>query len=216
MNPEATVFVVDDEPDIQRSVAWLLESVGLRVEAFGSADAFFAAYRPERAGCLLLDVRLRGGSGFDVLTRLGGGEAPLPVIMMTAYGDFDTAVRALKAGAADIFEKPFREQELLDRIGHAIAADGVRRAARGGQRAVRESLKRLTPRERAVFERLTAGMTSKAIAAELRLSVRTVDHYRMCILRKMGATSTPQAMGMVLQAGAQAAARRPEAGHTVG
>lgn len=203
MRADATVFVVDDEPDIRRSLCWLVESIGLRAEPFASAREFLDTYDAERAGCLLLDVRLRGGSGFDLLAQLGGRETPLPVIMMTAYGDFLTAVRALKGGATDIFEKPFNDQEVLDRIGQAIASDRTTRQARAQRAIVWSRLKLLTPRERTVLDLLTAGKNSKVIAGELNLGMRTVEHYRTRVLRKMEVASTPQLVGMVLQASNQ-------------
>ena len=194
------MFIVDDDPDVRRTLGWLVESIGLRVATFGSAPEFLDAYEPSQPGCLLLDVRLRGMSGFDLLERLGGREAPLPVVMMTAYGDFDTAVRALKGGAADIFEKPFSDQDVLDRISQAIASDRTARQARAERMMVTARLKLLTPRERVVLDLLTAGKTSKAIAEELSVSVRTVETHRANVLQKMEATSTAQVVAMVLLA----------------
>jgi len=200
---EPTVFVVDDDPDVRKTLAWLVESIGLRAETFASAAEFLDAYDPARAGCLLLDVRLRGMSGYDLLERLGGRQAPLPVIMMTAYGDFSTAVRALRGGASDIFEKPFNDQEVLERITQAIASNRAAREARAGQATVGARLALLTPRERGVLELLMVGKTSKAIAAEFGLSVRTVESHRTSIQQKMGTSSTAQLVSMVLLARAR-------------
>lgn len=195
-----TVFVVDDDADFRQTLAWLIESAGLSVETLPSGEAFLDAYDPSRPGCLVLDVRMRGMSGLELLERLGGASAPLPVIMMTGYGDFHVAVRALKGGALDIFRKPFDDFEVVERIRQAIASDHEIRAARGHRAMVEERLHLLSPRERAVLELLVAGRSSKEIAQELDTSVRTAESHRASVMRKMGVDSTPKLVRMVLLA----------------
>jgi len=197
---EPTVFVVDDDRDFRRTLGWLVQSIGLRVETFESAAGFLAAYTPDRPGVLVLDVRLHGMSGLELLERLGGAEAPLPIIMMTGYGDFQMAVRALKGGAMDIFQKPFDDQEVLERIRQAIESDSETRRARSARTAVQARLKTLTPRERAVLELLIAGKTSKEIAVDLDLSVRTVESHRAHIMEKMDVDTATKLVATVLQA----------------
>jgi FixJ family two-component response regulator len=197
---EPTVFVVDDDRDLRRTLGWLVQSIGLRVETFESAAGFLAAYTPERPGVLVLDVRLHGMSGLELLERLGGADAPLPIIMMTGYGDFQMAVRALKGGAIDIFQKPFDDQEVLERIRQAIESDSETRRARSAKTSVQARLKTLTPRERAVLELLIAGKTSKEIAVDLDLSVRTVESHRAHIMEKMDVDTATKLVATVLQA----------------
>ena len=198
-NPsEATAFIVDDDPDFLTALALMLTSTGLRVETFPGALEFLAAYTPERPGCLITDVRLRGMSGLTLLERLGGRDAPLPVILVTGYGDFGMAVRAFKAGATDIFQKPFDDQEVIDRVWQSIRDDKATRSARTERAEFRARLKLLTPRERAVLELLVSGQASKGIAAELGLSVRTVESHRARILEKLGVESATQVVRLAL------------------
>lgn len=197
---EPTVFIVDDDPDFLTALALMLESTGLHVETFPGAQEFLSAYTPDRPGCLVTDVRLRGMSGLDLLERLGGKDAPLPVILVTGYGDFQMAVRAFKAGATDIFQKPFDDQEVIDRVWQSIRDDKATRSARTERAEVSARLRLLTPRERAVLELLVNGRASKEIAAELTLSVRTVESHRARILEKLGVDSATQVVRMALLA----------------
>ena len=142
---EPTVFIVDDDPDFLTALALMLESTGLRVETFPGAQDFLAAYTPDRPGCLITDVRLRGMSGLTLLERLGGRAAPLPVLLVTGYGDFQMAVRAFKEGATDIFQKPFEDQDVIDRVWQLIRDDKATRTARTEKNEVSARLKLLTP-----------------------------------------------------------------------
>ena len=171
----ATVFVVDDNSGVRRSLRALMESAGLAVETYASGEEFLAAYNPEHPGCLVLDVRLRYGSGLDLQDELRRRKVILPIIVLTGYGDVQTSVRALKAGAFDFLQKPAPPTVLLERIGAAIDFDHQARAAATERAAVSE---RLTPREHEVIELLIAGKPSKEIAAALHVSVRTVERHR--------------------------------------
>jgi len=196
----ATVFVVDDNAGVRKSLRALLESAGLDVETHASGDEFLAAYDPERHGCLLLDVRLRSGSGLDLQDGLRRRKAILPIIVLTGYGDVQTSVRALKAGAFDFLQKPAPPRVLLERIGAAIEFDRQARAAATDRAAVGDRLARLTPREREVMELLTAGRTSREIGLAMGISVRTVEGHRHAVLSKMGVASAAHLVRIALGA----------------
>jgi len=200
MTTAATVFVVDDNVGVRKSLRALLESAGLAVEAYASGEEFLAAYDPERLGCLVLDVRLRYGSGLDVQDELRRRKATLPIIVLTGHGDVSSSVRALKAGAVDFLQKPARPKLLLERIRAAIDSDREARTVTAERTVVMERLAHLTPREREVMELLIAGKTSKEIAAAMNVSVRTVEGHRRVVLSKMHVSSAAQLVRTVLSA----------------
>jgi two-component system response regulator FixJ len=197
---DATVFVVDDNAAVRKSLRALLESAGLVVEAYATAEEFLVAYDPERPGCLVLDVRLRQGSGLDLQDELRRRNAILPIIILTGHGNVQTSVRALKGGAVDFLQKPTPPNLLLERVASAIALDRQARAATTERAAILERLAQLTPREREVMELLVAGRTSKEIAAALRVSVRTVEGHRRIVLSKTKVASAAQLVRVVLSA----------------
>jgi FixJ family two-component response regulator len=196
----ATVFVVDDDPALRTSLETLLGTAGLPAETFESGREFFDAYAPDRPGCLVLDLRLRGESGMDVLDRLRAEHASLPVIMLTAHGDVPTSVHALKGGAIDFLEKPVRPTVLLARIREALELDRSSRETRAAASAVEELAKRLTPRERQIAALLMAGKRSKEIAAALGIGVRTIEGYRARVLDKMKVSSAAELTAVLLRA----------------
>jgi two-component system response regulator FixJ len=198
MTAEATVFVVDDNVGVRKSLRALLESAGFAVETYASAEEFLAAYDPERPGCLVLDMRLRHGSGLDLQDDLRQREAMLPIIVLTGHGNVPTSVRALKAGAVDFLQKPAPPKLLLGRIRAAIDSDRRARMVTTERAVVIERLARLTPREREVMELLVAGKTSKEIAAAMNVSVRTVEGHRRMVLSKMHVTSAAHLVRTVL------------------
>ena len=183
------MFVVDDDPVVRAAVRVAAESVGLAVAAYASSSAFLAGLEPERPGCVLLDVRLPGMSGLDVHAELAARGALWPVIFITGYGDVRTAVQVLRAGALDFLEKPIAGGVLLERIQEAVSLDRVRRAAASRHRELTGRLARLTPREREVLGLIAAGQASKAIAASLTLSRKTVETHRAKLMVKTGAGS---------------------------
>jgi FixJ family two-component response regulator len=189
---EATVFVVDDDRGVRRSLTALGRAHGLRVEVYASADAFLAAYDPARPGCLLLDMRLAAGSGLDLLDELRRRGDALPILVLTGYADVPTSVRAFRGGAVDFLEKPVAPRVLLGRIREALATDRQRRQASEEREAIRRRFSRLTPREREVAQLLVAGRRSKEVAAALGISTRTAEGHRRQILRKMDVTSAVQ------------------------
>jgi FixJ family two-component response regulator len=197
---EATVFVVDDNLGVRKSLRALLESAGLAVETYASGEEFLAAYEPERPGCLVLDVRLRHGNGLDVQDELRRRKTTLPIIVLTGHGNVPTSVRALKAGAVDFLQKPAAPKLLLERIRAAIDSDRQARAVTTERAVVIERLAHLTPREREVTELLIAGKTSKEIAVSMNVSVRTVEGHRRMVLSKMNVSSATQLVRTVLGA----------------
>jgi two-component system, LuxR family, response regulator FixJ len=187
-----TVFVVDDNPGIRKSLQGLIEAAGLAVETYASAAEFLAAFDATRAGCLILDVRLRGQSGLDLQDELRRRNAILPVIVMTGYADVPTTVRAFKGGAVDFVQKPVPPKKLVAQIRLAIEADRRARDAAAASDSVAGHVAQLTPRERQVMELLVVGNSSKEIATALGLSVRTVEGHRREVLRKMDVDSAVQ------------------------
>ena len=195
---DAVVYVVDDHQDMRNSFKWLIESVGIPVEAFASAEEFLAAYRDGLPACLLLDVRMPGMGGMRLLERLRDSGSKLPVIVITGHAEVRMAVQAMKSGAYDFLEKPAAHQLVLERIQDALAADRQRRARMAERAAFREALGQLTQREAEVLDRIVSGEPSKAIALEFGISERTVEKHRENIMRKMGARSLAQLVrGMV-------------------
>jgi two-component system, LuxR family, response regulator FixJ len=195
-----TVFIVDNDLSIRRSLAWLLESVTIRAETFETAEAFLDAYTLDRPGCLVLDVRLPGMSGVALQEELEQRGIKLPLIMITGFADVDTAVRVLKRGAFDFIEKPFTEEVLLDCVRQAIALDAHRRRDGAARERVTSQLARLTARERAVFDQVVLGKPNKVVAIEFGISEKTVEAHRARVMHKLGASSLAELVRMDLQA----------------
>jgi FixJ family two-component response regulator len=200
----ATVFILDDDASMRDSLRWLIQSVGLPVEAYASATDFLAKYDPERSGCLVLDVRMRGMSGLELQEELARRGITIPVIIVTGHADVPMAVRAMKSGALDFLEKPFSDQALLDRIQRAIEIDRNARRSRDERADVLSRLSVLTRREREIVDLLVDGKANKEIAAELGLSTRTVEGHRAHIMDKVGATSFAELVRMTLIARTEA------------
>ena len=197
----ATVFVVDDDPSMRDSLRWLIESVGLNVESFANADAFMEQFTGDAAGCLVLDVRMPGTSGMELLDSLKSRGVDVPIIIISGHGDVPMAVQALKRGALDFLEKPFRDQELLEQIAKAIELDQSRREKAESVSGIRERLEKLTPREREVMELVVAGYANKQVAAKLGLSEKTIEVHRSRVMSKMRAKTLPCLVKMAIAAG---------------
>jgi len=185
----AMVYVVDDDASMRDAVGNLLRSVGLCVETFGSAQEFLAFEMPDVPSCLILDVRLKGQSGLAVQEQMSASQVGLPIVFMTAHGDIAMTVKAMKAGAKDFLAKPFRDQDMLDAVSHALASDEERRMARRCAEDLRRCYESLTGREREVMAFVSAGLMNKQIASEMNLSEITVKIHRGQAMRKMGARS---------------------------
>ena len=198
MNTELTVFVVDDDEEVRDAMKRLMNSVGLTVETFASAEEFLAQFDPARPGCLLLDVRMEGMSGLDLQKRLALEEVQPPIIIITGHGDVPMAVRAVMAGAVDFIEKPFNEQVLLDSVHRAIELDGAHRGRVLQLADISARLDCLTPREREILDLVVAGKRNKVIAGELGISQSTVESHRASVMDKMLAESLSDLMRMML------------------
>ena len=189
MSSEPTVFVVDDDSEVRETLKWLVESVGLKIETFASAQDFLNAYDPARPGCLVTDVRMPGMSGIELQAKLMAEEVTLPIIVVSGYADVPTAVRSMKGGAIDFVEKPFNEQMLLERIQLSILEDARLRQKRSQRDRARSRLNSLTPRERQVMDLVILGRSNKEIARELNISPKTVEVHRSNVMAKMKAQS---------------------------
>ncbi len=181
MTTSPTVFVVDDDQAMRSSVRWLVESIGLHVEEYGSAREFLERGDLTRTGCLVLDIRMPEINGLELLER----DCHLPVIIVTGYADVPSVVRAMKVGALDVLQKPCSDKELLDRIQEAIELDTRIRDKRQQQIGFRQRLAMLTPREREVLDLVVAGRSSKQIAQALAISEKTVEVHRSHIMKKL-------------------------------
>lgn len=193
---QSIVYVVDDDESMRVGLGNLLISVGLRVETFASSAGFLAFPKADVPSCLILDVRLRGESGLTVQEGVSGSDLRMPIVFMTAYGDVSMTVKAMKAGALDFFTKPFREQDMLDAVVHALARDRDRRAADQGLVLLRRSYESLTSREQRVMGYVVAGFLNKQIAAALNVSEVTVKTHRGQVMKKMAARSVPDLVRM--------------------
>ncbi len=182
----AKVHIVDDDEAIRDALSWLLQSRDVQAETWESAEAFLRAWTPAMAGCLLLDIRMEGMTGVELFDRLRDRGCRLPVIFLTGHGDVPIAVSALKKGARDFVEKPFNDNELVDRIIDALAFDAEQRAREAGQASVAARLATLTQRERQVMDLVVAGKLNKVIADDLGISMRTVEVHRAHVFEKMG------------------------------
>ena len=186
---EATAHIVDDDEAIRDALSWLLRSRDVSVRAWESGEAFLAGFSQSTGGCIVLDVRMDGMSGFEVHDQLLGRGCRVPVIFLTGHGDVPQAVAALKKGAFDFIEKPFNDNQLVDRVIEAMRSHEAKRQELEAEASVAACLAQLTPRERQVMERVLAGDYNKSIADALGIAIRTVEVHRARIFEKMGIRS---------------------------
>jgi len=185
----STVYLVDDDDAIRDALGWLMQSRNVAWRGFASAEEFLAAWHaegPAMTGCLLVDIRMGGISGLQLFDLLREEACPLPTLFLTGHGDVPMAVAALKKGAFDFFEKPFNDNDLVNRILEALALDASQRSAQAGQETVNGRLATLSSRERQVMELVLLGRMNKIIADELQISMRTVEVHRARLFEKMG------------------------------
>jgi FixJ family two-component response regulator len=198
MEKPPVVFIVDDDTGVRGSLRVLLKSVGLACTPLASAQEFLKAYDPSQPGCLVLDIRMPGMSGLELQQELNRVGAIVPVIFITGHGDIPMAVEAMQQGAFDFLQKPFRDQDLLDRIQRAIVKDAQLRRSLGEHERIRAHLESLTPREREVLDLMTLGKQNKVIGQELGVSPRTIEIHRARVMEKMNATSVAELVRMML------------------
>jgi len=198
MKKNPVVMVVDDDSGVRNAMRILLKSVGIEATLYASAQEFLASYQPAQPGCLVLDIRMPGMSGLELQQQLNLRGAVIPVIFMTGHGDIPMAVEAMQHGAFDFLQKPFRDQDLLDRIQRAIVKDAELRQSLGEHARIKTHLESLTPREREVLDLMTQGKQNKSIAQDLGVSPRTVEIHRARVMEKMNAQSVAELVRMML------------------
>ncbi len=193
----AIVFVVDDDEAVRDSLKMLLESVDLPCQTFASATEFLENHDPDQHSCLVADIRMPGMSGLDLQEELNRRSSTIPILFITGHGDVPMAVDAMKSGALDFIQKPFRDQDLLDRIHQALEKDEESREDNRELSETRNRIARLTARETEVMHRVVQGQANKVIALDLGVSQRTVEIHRARVMQKMGARSLAELVRMV-------------------
>ena len=196
---KGTIYVVDDDEGVRDSLQWLLEGKDYRVRCFDSAETFLSRYDAREVACLIVDIRMGGMSGLELQDRLIERKSPLPIVFITGHGDVPMAVEAMRAGAVDFLQKPFKDDDLIRRVQKALAQDERLREQLSGLEQIRLRHDSLTPREREIASRLVAGNANKVIAIDLGLSERTVEVHRAHIMQKMEARGLAQLVQLLLR-----------------
>ena len=195
---EQTVYIVEDDEAVRDSLSMLLRSEGLAVQGYERATRFLEDWHPAMQGCMVLDIRMPEMDGMALQDELIERGSTLPIIFVTGHGDVPLAVEAMRKGAVDFIEKPYREDQLMDKIRGALAADAEQQQGREQKRVIEQRLDQLTPREREIMDRMVAGQANKVIAIELDISQRTVEIHRSRVMHKMGTHSLAQLVRMVM------------------
>jgi FixJ family two-component response regulator len=201
MTSGPVIHVIDDDETVRHSLRWLLESLKHDVQTYPSAHEFLSAYDPVQPGCLVLDVRMPDISGLQLQEILAQRQIRIPIILITGHGDISMAVRAMKAGAFDFIEKPFNDQTLLERVQQGLATDARQRREAAQREKISERLGSLTPREVEVLDGVVSGKSNKLIAAELGISIKTVEVHRAHVMDKMSVTSVAELTALCVTAG---------------
>jgi two-component system response regulator FixJ len=200
-SPSPLIHVVDDEASLRRALVFLLESAGWQVAAHDSAEAFLAAWsEPAAPGCLILDIRMPMMSGLELQRILNERGIHLPVIFLTGHADVSIAVQAMKHGACELIEKPFKDQTLLDAVGQAARNDLARRDEASTRQALRSRLDKLSPRELEVARLIVEGLPNKTVGQRLDISERTVQVHRLHVMEKLGIHSAAELTQIILKA----------------
>ncbi len=195
---QQTVYVVEDDEAVRDSLELLLKSDGKQVKPYPSATDFLGDYSEEMAGCIVLDIRMPGMDGMELQKKLNARHCLLPIIFVTGHGDVPLAVDAMKEGAVDFIQKPYREEALLEKIDAALEQDREQRKTLSERQEIVRKIRTLTPRETEIMERMIGGQANKVIAIELDISQRTVEIHRSRVMHKMGTHSLAHLVRMVL------------------
>lgn len=198
---DATIFIVDDDPSVRKSLLRLVRSAGWQGEAFTSAKEFLAQAAFSRTGCVILDVRMPGMTGPELRDLMAAQDISLPVIFLTGHGDIPTGVEAMKKGAVDFLQKPVNDEVLLQALQHAVERHAAARTHRQELGRIQVRLQRLTPREREVLEYVIGGCLNKQIAADLEITEKTVKVHRGFVMHKMEVTSVAELVRQCQTAG---------------
>lgn len=200
-NVNSKVYIVDDDNAVRDSLCWLVESVGLKADSYSSANEFLDICDENISGCLVSDVRMQGMSGLELQEQLNAREIKLPIIFITGYGDIQMAVHAIQEGAVDFITKPFNDQELLDRIQHAMEKGEKAWEHQVHNNKIKDRFKSLTPREHEVMAKVVDGKLNKVIASELNVSNKTVEAHRAKVMEKMQASNLAELVRMASATG---------------
>ncbi len=198
MDKIACVYIIEDDDAVRDSLLMMLESIGRKVQAFPNADTFLQAYSQAMAGCIVLDIRMPGMNGMELQRKLNELHSILPIIFVTGHGDVPMAVEAMQQGAVDFVQKPYREQELLDKISQAMDLDAESRSSLQQRQHILERMQGLTPREQDVMRLMVDGKANKVIAIDLDISQRTVEIHRARVMEKLTANSLAHLVRMYL------------------
>lgn len=198
MAQQPVVYIVDDDEQVRQAIQMLMESVGLAVQTYTSAQQYLDSFTPDQQGCLVLDVRMLGMSGLELQNRLQSEPNHPPIVMISGHGDVPMAVHALQKGAVDFLEKPFHDQALLDSVHRAIEQDARKRGQSSKIAEIEQRVDRLTPREYEVMQRVIAGERNKVIAIDMNISQSTVEAHRAKVMEKMEAKTLSELMRMMI------------------
>ncbi len=201
MNPLPTVFIVDDDAAVLKSLTRLLRSARLNVVAFGSAQEFLEHHDPSASGCLVLDLAMPGLNGLELQEALTAKGSIIPIIFLTGHGDIPTSVQAMKRGALDFLTKPVNDGDLLKAVQVALAKDRIARLARAELDEIHQRLATLTPREREVLTHVVSGQLNKQAAADLGIVEKTIKIHRARVMEKMKVESLAGLVRLAERAG---------------
>jgi FixJ family two-component response regulator len=199
-NSQPTVFIVDDDEGVRDALSMLLDTIGQVYELYSSAPEFLESYDESKGGCLVLDIRMPRMSGLELQAKLNERKATLPIIFITGHGDIAMAVEAMRQGGLDFIRKPFRDQDLLDRINEALEIDAGKRKKGLDRQQLLDKIASLTEREREVFHRVADGEMNKVIAFDLGISQRTVEAHRSQVMTKLGVRTLAQLVRIKIEA----------------
>ena len=198
MDTTPYVYIIEDDDAVRDSLHMMLESVDQQVKVFTCADTFLESYKKDMAGCIVLDIRMPGMNGMELQRKLNELNVILPIIFVTGHGDVPMAVEAMQHGAFDFVQKPYREQELLEKISQAIELDEENRSSLQEQQLILKNIDTLTPREIDVMRLMVEGKANKVIAIDLDISQRTVEIHRARVMEKVNANSLAHLVRMYM------------------